>query len=63
MLKGYRSHIINTLTALVAILALPQVSGLLPEGSEPFVAAFQGIVAIIMRQLTTTPVGVSGTAP
>ncbi len=59
MLKGYRSHIINGLAAFAAIIALPDVGGLVDPMYIKYVVAAQGIIAIIMRQLTTTPVGVS----
>lgn len=57
MFKGYRSHVVNGLTAVIAVLALPEVSGLIPPEYVKFVPAVQGVVAIVMRQMTTTPVG------
>lgn len=61
MLQGYRSHVVNGLTAVIAILALPDVTGLIPPEFVKFIPAVQGIIAIVMRQLTTTPVGVKET--
>lgn len=57
MLRGYRSVIVNVLAAASAIVALPEVTGILPEGSEPLVIAAQGVIAVVMRFLTTTPIG------
>ena len=55
--KGYRSHWVNGLTAVIAILALPDVTGLIPAEYVKFLPAVQGLIAVIMRQITTTPVG------
>jgi hypothetical protein len=57
MLKGHRSHIVNILTAVIAILALPEVGGILPPEYVKFVPVVQAVVAVIMRQVTTTPAG------
>ena len=58
-MRGYRSHVVNTLAAVIAILALPDVTGLIPAEYVKFLPAIQGAVALLMRQMTTTPVGVS----
>ena len=58
-MKGYRSHIVNLLTAIVAIIALPEVSGVLPQEYVVFIPMVQAIIAVIMRQITTTPPGKS----
>lgn len=56
-MRGYRSHVVNTLAAVIAILALPDVTGLIPAEYVKFLPAIQGAVALLMRQITTTPVG------
>ncbi len=56
-LKGYRSHIVNGLAALIAVIALPEVGGIVPSEYAAYIPLVQGALAIIMRQLTTTPVG------
>lgn len=58
-MKGYRSHIVNVLTAIVAVLALPEVTGVLPQEYVVYIPMVQGIIAVAMRQITTTPVGKS----
>ena len=57
MPKGYRSHIVNVLVAVAAILAMPEIGGLIPPEYVKYVPAVQGIIAVVMRQLTTTPPG------
>ena len=56
-MKGYRTILVNVLTGLTLILAAPEVTGLLPEGSMPYVVAGQAILNIVMRFVTTTAVG------
>jgi hypothetical protein len=58
-MKGYRSHIVNGLVMVAAILALPEVTGVIPAQYVKFIPMVQGIVALVMRQITTTPVGQS----
>jgi hypothetical protein len=58
-MKGYRSHLVNVLTAVLLVLASPDVLGIIPEAYLTYVPAVQAVVAILMRQITTTPVGVS----
>lgn len=47
---------VNTLTGIAAILALPQVSGLIPPKGVPYVMAAQAIIAVVMRRFATVPV-------
>lgn len=56
-MKGYRSHTVNILTAIAAIVALPQVSGVIPPEYVVYIPLIQGAIAVIMRQVTTTPPG------
>lgn len=58
-MKGYRSHAVNILTAAIAILALPEVSGLVPQEYVVLIPAVQAAIAVAMRQITTTPAGKS----
>lgn len=56
-MKGYRSHTVNILTAVIAVLALPEVSGAIPPEYVVYVPMVQAAIAVIMRQVTTTPPG------
>ena len=58
-LKGYRSHVINVLTGLALILASPAVLDIIPAAWLPYVPAVSAVIAVVMRQITTTPVGQS----
>ena len=59
MLKGYRTIIFNFLTGLAGILAIWQIdipAQTIDEAATGF-AAFLAIGNIIMRSITSTPVG------
>lgn len=56
-MKGYRSHIVNALAAVAAILMMPGVGDVIPPQYIKYVPLVQGAIAIIMRQLTSTPPG------
>ena len=43
----------NILTLLATVVALPEVTGLLPDGALRFVVAFQAIVNVALRLSTT----------
>jgi hypothetical protein len=59
-MKGYRSHIVNGLAMTAAILMMPGMGDVIPPSYIKFVPLVQGAIAIIMRQLTTTPPGQAG---
>ena len=42
----------NVLTLLSTVVALPEVTGLLPDGALRFVVAFQAIVNVVLRLST-----------
>jgi len=50
-----KSFWVNTLTAVALILALPEVSGLVPVQFVKYFIAIQAIVAVVMRRFTETP--------
>lgn len=50
-----KSFWVNTLTAVALILALPEVSGLVPPQFVKYFIAVQAIVAVVMRRFTDTP--------
>ncbi len=56
-----KSFWVNTLTALALILALPEVSGLVPIQSVKYFIAIQAIVAVVMRRFADTPATFTGT--
>ena len=50
-----KSFWVNTLTAVALVLALPEVSGLVPVQFVKYFIAVQAIVAVVMRRFTDTP--------
>lgn len=60
-MKGYRTIIVNVLTVATAIIALPEVTGLIPADGIPYLLAVQGAINIAMRFVTSTPIGVAVT--
>jgi len=56
-MKGYRSHVVNGLAMVAAILMMPGIGDVIPPEYVKFVPLVQGAIAIAMRQMTTTPVG------
>jgi hypothetical protein len=61
-MKGYRTIIANILVGAVAVMALPEVLDLIPASGLKYVIAGQAVMNIILRVITTTPVGQSGDA-
>jgi hypothetical protein len=59
-MKGYRSHLVNGLAMVAAILMMPGIGDVIPPEHVKYVPLLQGVIAIIMRQLTTTPAGQAG---
>jgi hypothetical protein len=55
----YKSKVvwINALTFIVMVIALPEVSTLIPERVVPLVAAFSSAANLWLRFGTTTPLG------
>lgn len=58
-MKGYRTVVVNILTACVIILALPEVTNIIPHEAAPYLVAAQAIINVVMRVITTTPIGKS----
>ena len=58
-MKGYRAIVLNVVVGLGAILALPEVTGLIPQESVKYVIAAQAVMNVVLRFLTTTPIGES----
>lgn len=58
-LKGWRTIIVNLMLSVMPILELTELKAVLPEGWLPWYAL--GIVAanMILRKITTTPMGQS----
>ena len=50
----------NVLTLLATVVALPEVTGLLPDGALRFVVAFQAIVNVVLRLSTTQGIKAPG---
>lgn len=51
-----RTIILNALTLIVAVLAMPEVLNLIPNEGMRYVVAFQAIMNVALRLLTTTAV-------
>lgn len=51
-----KTIIVNVLLGVVAILALPEVVGILPVTVLPIIAAVTPIVNVILRMMTVRPV-------
>ena len=51
-----RTIILNAVTLIVAILALPEVLNIIPNDGLRYVVAFQAVMNVALRLLTTTAV-------
>lgn len=47
----------GALGILVGILAMPQVTGMIPPDALPYVVQAQGVLMIILRLMTGNPIG------
>ena len=56
-MKGYRTIILNVLTILAAVAAMPEFIGLIPEDWLPEAMAGFGALNIVLRFMTDTAVG------
>jgi hypothetical protein len=56
--KGYRTVIVNILTTVLPITALAQWQDVIPAQYWPYYILFVAILNIVLRSITTTPVGV-----
>jgi hypothetical protein len=58
--QWYKSKIIvfNLLTALAAVLALPELLAILPEGGTQFIILAQAFITIVLRVFSHTIIGV-----
>ncbi len=59
-LKGYRTVIFNVATIIVALSEMTDLFNIIVPGSGPIVLLAVGIANLVLRFLTTTPIGVSG---
>lgn len=56
-MKGWRTIVFNVLSAGVAILETTEVINVLPEKWTPVAMAGIAAANVVLRMLTTTPVG------
>lgn len=56
-MKGYRTIAVNILVGLGVLLASPDILNLIPKEAMPYIVAGQSIANILLRLVTTTPVG------
>lgn len=56
-MKGYRTVFVNVLFTLVPIMELTEWRVLLPEEYLPYWMLFVATANIILRAITTTPIG------
>ena len=60
-LKGYRTVIFNVATVVASLAELTNLIDVVSPGSGPLVLLAVGVANLVLRYLTTTPVGVSTT--
>ena len=56
-LKGYRTIVFNVATVVVALAEMTDVFNVVAPGSGPTILLAVGIANLVLRFLTTTPVG------
>lgn len=56
-MKGWRTVGFNVATVILAILAAPEFQAVLPEGWERWALMAVAVGNIILRAVTTTPMG------
>lgn len=57
MFKGYRTMIVNVLFMVVPILEMTEMTAIIPKEYLPWYVLGVAIVNMVLRTLTTTPVG------
>ena len=60
-LKGYRTVIFNIATVVVALAEMTDVFNVVAPGSGPIILLAVGVANLVLRYLTTTPIGVNTT--
>lgn len=58
-LKGYRTVLFNAATVVASLAELTHLIDVVAPGSGPLVLLAVGVANLILRYLTTTPIGVS----
>lgn len=58
-LKGYKTIIFNVATIIAALAEMTDLISVVSPGSESTVLLAVGIANLVLRYLTTTPVGTS----
>lgn len=56
-MKGWRTLAFNILSAIVPILSLTEFRGVLPEAWLPLWMLFVAVANVVLRMVTTSPVG------
>lgn len=60
MVKGYKTVIVGALVALLGFLEtfdVTNILGLIPDQYDPLVVSAVGFAMVLLRLITTTPVG------
>ena len=57
MLKGYRTVIIMTALGLIPVLQMAEAVALIPPQWQGLYTVAVAVVAVMLRTITTTPVG------
>ncbi len=57
-LKGWRTMLLNTLVLIMPILELSEITAVMPDGWQPWYVIVVALGNMMLRSLTTTPVGV-----
>ena len=60
-LKGYKTIIFNVATIVVALSEMTDLFNVIAPGSGPIILLAVGIANLVLRYLTTTPIGVGTT--
>ena len=57
MLKGYKTIVFNLLASVVPLLELTEIKAIVPDDQMPLYMFVVAGVNLLLRYLTTTPVG------
>lgn len=57
MLKGWKTIVVNVLSAVASVLEMTGVTDMLPEAYHIHYVVALSVVNVLLRLITTTPVG------
>ena len=56
-MKGWRTILFNSLTLVLVVLESSELTEMLPDGSGDYLMMAVLVVNLVLRKLTTTPIG------